>query len=452
MSKAMIDGITGTGTSVLALGEVATDVVYYVSGSRSVPGVMITASHNPAEYNGIKLCRAGAAPVGEDTGLGEIEKMVAEPSTASDRARGTVENLDATAGYIKHLLSIVDEKAMAPLRVAVDGGNGMAGAVIHEVFAAIPPTLTGLYLEPDGTFPNHPADPLQPENLVDLIALVKREQADLGVAFDGDADRAFFIDDLGEPLSGSTTTALIARWFLAREPGATIVHNLITSRAVPEIVEALGGKAIRTRVGHSFIKQVMAETGAVFGGEHSGHYYFEANFRADSGMLAMLVLLQVISESGRKLSEIRGEVEPYAASGEINIKVADQEAAVSRVKKEFADAKLDDLDGLTVSWPDRWFNLRASNTEPLLRLNIEGPDQAAVDELSAKVQTVIGGTCRSLIPCWLRSSSARPITGDLTQDEARSRLVCWTCGRAYPVVDGIPIMLIEEAEKDTSGD
>lgn len=394
MSEAMIAGITGQGSSVLALGEVPTDVVYYVSGSRSIPGVMITASHNPAEYNGIKLCRAGAAPVGEDTGLTEIEEMVASPAPEVAEA-GSVENLDATNGYVEHLLGIVDEGAMAPLRVAVDGGNGMAGAVIDEVFAKIPPTIIGLYLEPDGTFPNHPADPLQPENLVDLIALVKAENANLGVAFDGDADRAFFIDDLGEPLSGSTTTALIARWFLARQPGATIVHNLITSRAVPETVSSLGGKPVRTRVGHSFIKQVMAETGAVFGGEHSGHYYFAANFRADSGMLAMLVLLQVLSESGKKLSEIRTEVEPYSASGEINIRVDDQKAAIERVEEAFADAELDELDGLTVSWPDRWFNLRASNTEPLLRLNVEGPDDKTVEELSEKVQAVIGGSSAS---------------------------------------------------------
>ncbi|HEX2420210.1 MAG TPA: phosphomannomutase/phosphoglucomutase, partial [Acidimicrobiia bacterium] len=305
---------------------------------------------------------------------------------------GEVCSFDAKPGYVDHLLSIVDQGAMKPLRVAVDGGNGMAGAVIDQVFARVPPELIGLYLEPDGTFPNHPADPLQPENLVDLVALVRSEQPDLGVAFDGDADRAFFVDDLGEALSGSTTIALIARWFLARQPGATIVHNLITSRAVPELVTQLGGKPIRTRVGHSFIKQVMAETGAVFGGEHSGHYYFAANYRADSGMLAMLVLLQVLSESGRKLSDLRQEVEPYSASGEINIRVDDQAGTVERVAEAFPDATVDRLDGLTVSWPDRWFNIRPSNTEPLLRLNVEGPDREAVADLSERVREVIGGS------------------------------------------------------------
>ncbi|MGH8925059.1 MAG: phosphomannomutase/phosphoglucomutase [Acidimicrobiia bacterium] len=391
MASAINDGITNAGASVLSLGEVPTDLVYYVSGSRGLPGVMITASHNPSNYNGIKLCRAGAAPVGQDTGLSEIEKMLTEPLPSRGRT-GDVRAFDARPGYVDHLLSIVDEGAMKPLRVAVDGGNGMAGAVIHQVFARIPPELIGLYLEPDGTFPNHPADPLQPENLVDLVALVGSEKADLGVAFDGDADRAFFVDDQGEPLSGSSTTALIARWFLARQPGATIVHNLITSRAVPELVTKLGGKPIRTRVGHSFIKQVMAETGAVFGGEHSGHYYFAANFRADSGMLAMLVLLQLLSESGRKLSELRIEVEPYASSGEINIRTDDQTGAVERVAEAFPEAAVDRLDGLTMSWPDRWFNIRASNTEPLLRLNVEGPNEEAVAELSGRVRAVIGGS------------------------------------------------------------
>jgi phosphomannomutase len=381
-------GMTEQGASVLDLGEVATDMIYYVSGTRMVPGAVVTASHNPSNYNGIKLCREGAAPVGEDTGLVEIEKMVGVGVLAGPGG-GTIERLDLREGYINHLLSVVEPEKMAPLRVAVDGGNGMAGVVIEDVFARIPPELLGLYLEPDGTFPNHPADPLQPENLVDLIALVGSEGTDLGVAFDGDADRAFFIDDHGKALSGSTTTALIARWFLARRPGATIVHNLITSRAVPETVRAHGGVPIRTRVGHSFIKQVMAETGAVFGGEHSGHYYFADNFRADSGMLAMLVLLQVISEAGRPLSDLRSEVEPYSSSGEVNLRVADQTAAVQRVAAAFADAELDRQDGLTVSWDDRWFNIRASNTEPLLRLNVEGPDQAVVDDLVKQVRQIV---------------------------------------------------------------
>jgi phosphomannomutase len=388
IAGALIEGITAQGTSVLDLGEVATDCIYYVSGSRSMPGVMVTASHNPAEYNGIKMCREGAAPVGEDTGLAEIERMV-NAGIPAGPGGGSVSYLDAREGYVNHLLGIVEPAKMSNLHVAVDGGNGMAGVVVEIVFDRIPPDLIGLYLEPDGTFPNHPADPLQPENLVDIIALVRDRGVHLGVAFDGDADRAFFIDDLGNPLSGSTTTSLIARWFLARRPGATIVHNLITSRAVSETVTKFGGTPIRTRVGHSFIKQVMKETGAVFGGEHSGHYYFADNYRADSGMLAMLVLLQVISEDGRPLSIIRQEVELYSASGEINLHVPDQKVAMERVAAHFSDVDQDSLDGLTVSWPDRWFNLRPSNTEPLLRLNIEGPDPATVAQIVAEVKTVI---------------------------------------------------------------
>ena len=390
IAGALISGITGQGASVIDLGEVATDCVYYISGSRMVPGVMVTASHNPAEYNGIKLCREGAAPVGEDTGLKEIESMV-NAGIPPGPGGGTVTSLDAREGYVNHLMSVVEPAKMKELLVAVDGGNGMAGVVVESVFDRIPPIILGLYLEPDGTFPNHPADPLQPENLVDVIALVRDRSADLGVGFDGDADRSAFIDDQGNPLSGSTTTALIARWFLARKPGATIVHNLITSRAVPETVRRLGGIPVRTRVGHSFIKQVMAETGAVFGGEHSGHYYFADNFRADSGMLAMLVILQVISEDGRRLSEIRKDVEPYFASGEINLHVADQKGSMERVAAKFAAADIDHLDGLTVSWPDRWFNLRPSNTEPLLRLNVEGPDPDTVQEVVDAVKEVIEG-------------------------------------------------------------
>ena len=391
LAGGFIAGVTRQGVDVLDLGEVATDTVYYVSGARQVPGAVITASHNPPNYNGIKMCRAGAAPIGAESGLVEIRRA-AEAGLAGGEEAGTVTAVDPRADYVDHLLSIVDPEVLAPLRVGVDGGNGMAGVVVESVFGRIAPSLIGLYLEPDGTFPNHPADPIDPANLVDLVDLVQGRGLDLGVAFDGDADRAFFVDDRGHPLSGSATTALIARWFLARRPGSSIVHNLITSRAVPEIVRAHGGHPVRTRVGHSFIKQVMAETGAVFGGEHSGHYYFADNFRADSGMLAMLVLLQVISEDGRPLSAIRAEVEPYAASGEINLTVDDQSGAVEAVSSHFAGANQNRLDGLTVEWEDRWFNLRPSNTEPLLRLNAEAPDAAAVAGLVAEVRSVIEGT------------------------------------------------------------
>jgi len=287
---------------------------------------------------------------------------------------------------------VVDIDRFAKLRVAVDAGNGMAGIALPTVFDRIPASLHGLYLAPDGTFPNHPADPLVAENLEDLLARMAEVPADLGVAFDGDADRAFFIDDRLAPMPGSTTTALIADWFLQQHDGGVVVHNLICSKAVPETIRAAGGTPVRTRVGHSFIKQVMNDTGAVFGGEHSGHYYFADNYRADSGILAMLVLMQVLSEAGRPLSELRQDYEPYAASGEINFDVEDREAAMSAAEAAFTAGEKDYLDGLTVDLGDRWFNLRPSNTESKLRLNAEAADSEAVDDLVAQVATIITET------------------------------------------------------------
>ena len=392
IAGALMDGITRAGVDVVDVGEITTDALYYVSGSMDLPGVVVTASHNPPEYNGLKFCLAGAAPVGEETGLREIKELaVASQPTAP--VLGSVEQADILTGYVDHLLSIVEPENFSALTVVADGGNGMAGVALPSVFDRLPSHLIGLYLEPDGTFPNHPADPLRPENLADLLSLMDAEHPDLGFAFDGDADRAFFIDDKGVPLPGSTTTALIADWFLKGEAGATIVHNLICSKAVAERVAASGGNPVRTKVGHSYIKQVMKETGAVFGGEHSGHYYFRDNFRADSGTLALLVLMQVLSEAGKPLSELRTVYEPYASSGEINYDVADQAAATDAVAAAFSDAAIDHLDGLTVDLGDRWFNLRPSNTEPKLRLNAEAPDAASVDELVAAVASIIeGGT------------------------------------------------------------
>lgn len=390
LAGALMAGIQSGGIGVVDLGEVATDMIYFASGFGAVPGVMITASHNPAEYNGIKLCGPGATPIGIDSGLREIRGFAGE-ELADVPEEGTRRTESVIDDYLQHLFSIVDPTAIAGLRVAVDGGNGMAGVVIEDVFAATDATLIGLYLEPDGAFPNHPANPLEPENMADLIALVRADRPDLGVAFDGDADRAFFVDEMGVVLSGSTTTALIARWFLQRHPGASIVHNLITSRAVPEAIVAAGGTPIRTKVGHSYIKQVMADTGAVFGGEHSGHYYFIDNYRADSGMLAMLVLLQVMSEAGQPLSQLRRAVEPYRQSGEINLSVENKPAAVARVTEAFAGGQIDDLDGLTMMWDDEWFNVRASNTEPVLRINVEADTDERVADLLERIQTAIGG-------------------------------------------------------------
>jgi phosphomannomutase len=372
------------------LGMITTDMVYFAAGAFDMPGAMITASHNPKGHNGIKLCLAGAAPVGVESGLIDIRET-AKVGLDPVGAPGTIRTVDVLRTYVDHLLSIVDPAAIRPLRVAADGGNGVAGVAVPAVFDRIPATLDGLYLDPDGTFPNHHPDPLRPENLRDLEATMRSGGHDLGVAFDGDADRAFFIDDRLRALPGSTVTAIVAHWFLAREPGSSIVHNLICSKAVPEMVRKAGGTPVRTRVGHSFIKAVMAETGAVFGGEHSGHYYYRDHYRADSGILTMLVLLQVLSEDGRRLSEVRGEFEPYAQSGEINFEVDDKEAATERLSTAFADADQDRLDGLTVDWGRRWLNLRPSNTEPVLRLNVEAEDAGAVAELVGSVRSIIEG-------------------------------------------------------------
>lgn len=381
--EGLVEGITFAGGTVIDLGRVPTDLIYYYSGARAVAGAVITASHNPPQYNGLKLCGPGAAPIGAETGLFRVrDRVLAATPHQPAPVPGAVTTEDAVDGYVDHLLAIVDPGSIAPMRVAVDGGNGMAGVTVSRVFHRLHAKLDGLYLEPDGTFPNHPADPLDPANLVDLIELVSAGGHHLGVAFDGDADRAFFIDDQGLPLSGSTVTALIARWMLATHRGAGIVHNLITSRAVPEVVEEAGGTPVRTRVGHSYIKQVMAETGAVFGGEHSGHYYFRDNYRADSGMLAMLILMRVISEYDRPLSLIRTDVERYHASGEVNFSVADPLDAIEKVGAHFAGERQDRLDGLTVDLGDVWFNLRPSNTEPLVRLNVESAGEERVGEVT----------------------------------------------------------------------
>jgi len=389
-SDALAAGVTQAGADVIDLGLVPTDAVYYYSGAEQVPGAMITASHNPAGYNGLKLCRPGAAPIGVESGLAEIKDLVVNWSEPPQSARtGSIGSVDLIVDYVDHLFRIVPAETIGPLRVAVDGGNGMAGIAIHQVMDRIPVTMTGLFLEPDGSFPNHPADPLVPENLQDLETLMRTEGFDLGVAFDGDADRAVFLDDSAASIPGSTITSLVARRMLAEAPGSAVVHNLITSKAVPEIVVEAGGTPVRTRVGHSYIKQVMAETDAIFGGEHSGHYYFRANFRADSGMLAMLYLLQVMTEDHRPLSAIRADVERYAASGEINFTVADSDAVIDRVEQSFPDAGIDRLDGLTVDMGTSWFNLRPSNTEPLLRLNAEAEDEKAVAALVARVTDIV---------------------------------------------------------------
>jgi phosphomannomutase len=384
LTAAFLEGVTLAGADGVDLGLTSTDLVYFAAGHLDAPAAMFTASHNPAQYNGIKLCRAGAAPVGVESGLAEIKTEVARGALEQAARRGHVETADLLDAFVVHVRSFVDVDALRPLRVVTDTANGVGGAVVPAAFAGLPFHLTMLFAELDGTFPNHPADPIQPENLKDLQARVVDERADVGLAFDGDADRVFLVDDQAQPLSGSLTTAMVASSILrALPPDAspadrTIVHNLICSKAVPEIVRELGGTPVRTRVGHSFIKAVMAETGASFGGEHSGHYYFRANFRADSGLIAAFVVLEALSRADEPLSVLRRPFERYAASGEINRKVIDPPAVIDRVAAEYRDAEQDRLDGLTVDLGEWWFNLRPSNTEPLLRLNLEAADAGAV--------------------------------------------------------------------------
>jgi phosphomannomutase len=385
LAAAFIDGATLAGADVTDIGLCSTDVVYFAAGKLDAPGAMFTASHNPAQYNGIKLCRSGAAPVGEQTGLTQIKEMVAAGVTSRGEVAGKVERLDLLEAFGDHVRSFVDTSVLRPLNVVADTANGMGGLVVPKVFEGLPFALTVLYGELDGTFPNHPADPIQPENLKDLQRVVLDLGADVGLAFDGDADRVFLVDDAGQPVSGSTTTAIVAAGILDRHPGETIVHNLICSRAVPEVIREHGGIPVRTRVGHSFIKQVMAETGAIFGGEHSAHYFFRDNWRADSGSIAALVVLEQLSRAGVPLSELRKPFERYVQSGEINSTVDDPLAVIDRVAAEFASSPQDRLDGLTVDGGDWWFNLRPSNTEPLLRLNLEAADAAACDAHTAEV-------------------------------------------------------------------
>jgi phosphomannomutase len=375
LAAAFTEGVRSQGAAVTDLGMASTDFLYFAAGRLESPGAMFTASHNPAAYNGIKLCLAGAAPVGQDTGLREIEQLttrfLADPPPSTEP--GPLDHLDLLDEYVAHVHSFVDVRALRPLKVVADTANGMGGLIVPLVFRDLPFEIEILYPELDGTFPNHPADPIQEENLVDLKAAVLAHGADIGLAFDGDADRVFLVDEQAAPVSGSLTTALVAASLLEKHPGSTILYNLICSRVVPEVIEEHGGVAVRTRVGHSFVKATMAETGAVFGGEHSGHYYFRDNYRADSGIITALVVLELLSRSSRPLSKLLVPFHRYANSGEINTAVSDPGRAVDAVAQRVnAEAtSIDRLDGLTADFGEWWFNLRPSNTEPLLRLNVE---------------------------------------------------------------------------------
>ncbi|MGQ4439894.1 phosphomannomutase/phosphoglucomutase [Streptomyces violaceoruber] len=397
LSDAFARGAAARGADVTGIGLCSTDQLYYASGALGLPGAMFTASHNPAQYNGIKLCRAGAAPVGQDTGLAEIRALVerwSEAGAPEPSARpGTVTRRDTLADYAAHLRSLFDLTGIRPLKVVVDAGNGMGGHTVPTVFAGLPLDLVPMYFELDGTFPNHEANPLDPANLVDLQRRVREEGADLGLAFDGDADRCFVVDQDGEPVSPSAVTALVAARELARNGGkGTVIHNLITSRSVPEVVRENGGTPERTRVGHSFIKAEMARTGAIFGGEHSAHYYFRDFWNADTGMLAALHVLAALGEQDRPLSALVAAYDRYAGSGEINSTVDDQQARLAAIRAAYEgrdDVTVDDLDGLTVQSPDWWFNVRPSNTEPLLRLNAEARDEATMTKVRDEALAII---------------------------------------------------------------
>ncbi len=390
LSEAFMAGVRAQGVDTVDIGMASTDLLYYASGRLGLPGAMWTASHNPAEYNGLKLCRAGAEPVGIDTGLAQIRDRAQSGSFPASSAQGSHRTMALLGEYADHVRGFVDVGALRPTKVAVDAGNGMGGLVVPEVFSGLPVDLVELFFELDGSFPNHPANPIEPENLVDLQAAVTDSGCDLGLAFDGDADRMFCVDEAGRPINPSLVTAVIAGTLLERNPGATILYNLIVSRVVPETVEAAGGHPVRTRVGHSYIKAVMKDTGAVFGGEHSGHYYFRDNFRADSGLIAAVLLLEALSDSGGTMSQLIAPYDRYVQSGEVNTTVADQAAAMERVAGELAgQGEADWTDGLTFEGDGWWFNLRPSNTEPLLRLNVEAADAEQMAAVRDRVLQLI---------------------------------------------------------------
>lgn len=392
LATAFAAGVTSQGLDVIRIGLASTDMLYFASGKLNLPGAMFTASHNPAEYNGIKLCLSGARPIGKESGLVVIESYVRDGAPMAMRNVGVEKQQSMLADYVDHLLTLVDVSAIRPLKIVIDAGNGMGGYTAPAVFERLNADVVELYFELDGTFPNHEANPIEPANLVDLQKAVKKHKADIGLAFDGDADRCFLVDEKGALVNPSALTALIATRELAKNPGASIIYNLISSRAVREVVEDNGGTAIRSCVGHSYIKKLMAETNAVFGGEHSGHFYFRDFWRADSGMLAALHAIAALGESKTTLSDLLKTFNRYHSSGEINSTVKDAKAAMDQIEKIYGKkdgVEVDYLDGLTISHADWWFNLRASNTEPLLRLNVEASAKSRMESVRDDVLNTI---------------------------------------------------------------
>lgn len=388
LAGALIAGLRAQGRDVWDIGQVTSDMVYFTVGNFELAGgAMITASHNPGDYNGIKFCGVKASPVGIDSGLLQIRDRAYNDDFVPAAKPGALEQKNVIEAWIKHVLSQVAPDSWPSYKVAIDAGNGMAGATVPTLEKHVPLKVTEMYFELDGTFPNHIANPLEAKNLVDLQAKIKQENCDFGIAFDGDGDRAVLVDEKGQPLSGTVVTALLARYFLAKNPGATVLYNLICGKVVPETIEAAGGKAVRTKVGHSYIKADMRTHGAVFAGEHSGHYYFNFNYNADSGLIAAVTAIQILTESGKKLSELAAEFRgKYATLDETNFEASDTKAVIARLKQTFEDAQQEELDGLTVTYPTKWFNVRASNTEPMVRLNAEAATQ---EELAAFVKQIV---------------------------------------------------------------
>jgi phosphomannomutase len=393
LAEAFSAGVTSQGMDVIRIGLASTDMLYFASGKLGMPGAMFTASHNPAEYNGIKLCLSNARPIGKESGLVTIEKFVREGSPIALRNVGVEKERNMLEEYVDHLLTLVDIKNIRPLKIVVDAGNGMAGHTAPAIFARLNCEVIPMYFELDGTFPNHEANPLDETTLTDLKQAMKDHKADLGLAFDGDADRCFLVDERGVAVNPSALTALIAQRELIKHPGSSIIYNLISSRAVQEVIDENGGVGLRSRVGHSYIKQMMADSGAIFGGEHSGHFYFKEFWRADSGALAALHAIAALGETTTTMSELLAPYIRYFASGEINSKVADTKAATELVENSYTSEKLtiDHLDGLTVNGDTWWFNLRPSNTEPLLRLNVEASTQAQMESVRDEVLALIRG-------------------------------------------------------------
>jgi phosphomannomutase len=390
LSEALIRGFRDGGTDVTDIGLISTDGLYFAVGKYDFEcGVMLTASHNPSRYNGMKICEKNAVPLSGDGKLADIKNLIINDKLVKASRQGSVEKKNILDDFIAHILSFIDTSKIKPFKIVIDAGNGMAGMIIPELFRHLKCNLIPLYFELDGTFPNHPASPIEPENVADLKAKIKETGADLGAAFDGDADRVFLIDEKCKTLGGDMATALVAKALLKKNPGSTILYNLICSKAVPEVVESLGGKAIRTRVGHALIKPLMREHNAIFGGEHSGHFYFRDNWFADSGLIALVVCLELISEANMPLSSQVSSFDHYVRSGELNSEVKDIEAKLKEIEIIFKDGKVDKLDGLTIDFGDWWFNIRPSNTEPLLRLNVEAANPALLQKMTARVLEVI---------------------------------------------------------------